>query len=339
MNDITQVFVVKREENDWAGKKLAFDNAQLGNLVDSITLKDSTKLPSFDDAQNGLSPAKKFYIKTDDNAYQLEIIESLYTFLTDENIDLLQESADLINDNYEFTYDFIVYVSQTENRFVGAIFPFKKTLVVKEKTFLSFKRHLADTNANSLKITAFGKDSKAFQLPDKENICTFYRNVADGNQIFKIDIFDVFLLDGLLKMVNIRNEYANRTLDRFQDTQDPLTLTTDDIGVNFQDSPENSVRDAVHDSEDLANALGKFSGSRHYKIQNISQSDLSNVLKEIEDFVRSDASANFTLNDIPKLENNTLIITPNSVPIFSALLENRVIKRLLNGFIEIPYYR
>ncbi|WP_423493156.1 hypothetical protein [Lacticaseibacillus paracasei] len=263
------------------------------------------------------------------------MVKSLYNFLVGDHIEFLETVNDLINDKYEFTYDFIVYANQTDDKFVGAIFPFQKTLVVKEKTFMFFKPHLADTKARSFEIASF---NKAFQLPVVNNVCNFYKSAPDQETIFKANIFDVFWLDMLFQSGQTKKQYAAKTFDRFERESDPLTLTSDAIRVEFKDDEKKSVRDAVYADDYLSNTFGKFSGSKHYKIQSIPMVTLSNVLEEIKAFVRSDASAGFGLENIPSLVNNRLVVTPNSVPVFSALLENKVIKRLLNGVIEIPYY-
>lgn len=54
----------------------------------------------------------------------------------------------------------------------------------------------------------------------------------------------------------------------------------------------------------------------------------------------NNAEANFELKNIPTLdEKGNLIVNADSTPIFAALLENKIIQRLLNNDIEIPYYK
>lgn len=81
MNEITRVFVVRRKDKHWQGKKLPLDNDQLERFADSVLLKDDKRLISFEKANDMLVPPKKYFIRTGDTAYQLDLVKPLYNFL------------------------------------------------------------------------------------------------------------------------------------------------------------------------------------------------------------------------------------------------------------------
>ncbi|WP_428958132.1 hypothetical protein [Levilactobacillus brevis] len=211
MVEITGAFAVKIDDGIWEGKKFPFDNEQLSKLTNLILTKDASRLPSFDESIDKLIPSKRYSVKTGDSAYQLGLVESLYDFLTDSDVDLLDKLDNLIDDDARFLYDFVVYVHKDDQQFIGEIFPLTKSLIVKEKTFLHFHKTLAGTDDNSLEITSL---DKAFQLPEKVNVFNFYRKIitdetttdetTTDKTIYKIDIFDTFMFDDLMKSTNTK---------------------------------------------------------------------------------------------------------------------------------------
>ena len=54
----------------------------------------------------------------------------------------------------------------------------------------------------------------------------------------------------------------------------------------------------------------------------------------------NNADAGFEIKNIPVLnKNKELEVTAESIPTFAALLDNKVIQRLLSNNIEIPYFK
>ena len=65
---------------------------------------------------------------------------------------------------------------------------------------------------------------------------------------------------------------------------------------------------------------------------------LQSALKK---FVKNNADAGFEQKNIPVFDAKAkeLKVSEDSIPTFAALLDNKVIQRLLNNQIEIPYYK
>ena len=46
----------------------------------------------------------------------------------------------------------------------------------------------------------------------------------------------------------------------------------------------------------------------------------------------------YTLEDIPKFENNKITVSGNQIRIFVALLNNQIVEKILNNQIDLPYF-
>ena len=68
---------------------------------------------------------------------------------------------------------------------------------------------------------------------------------------------------------------------------------------------------------------------------------LLKILDTLKDFVKNNADAGFEQKNIPVFDADAkeLKVSEDSIPTFAALLDNKVIRRLLNNQIEIPYYK
>lgn len=65
-----------------------------------------------------------------------------------------------------------------------------------------------------------------------------------------------------------------------------------------------------------------------------------NTIDRLKAYVESDATAKFSIINIPSIDKEKLeiFITEDQVPILAALLENKVIERILDKSIRVPYF-
>ena len=118
--------------------------------------------------------------------------------------------------------------------------------------------------------------------------------------------------------------------------QSPLTLTENDTSVSFDDIDK--VKKFVQNNESVAETFAKFKGNGNAMIQKQPLRKVKAVFERLRNYAKSRADASFSEKNIPTIDGNEIKVTEYSVPIFSGLIENKIIERLLNGDIEIPYY-
>lgn len=119
---------------------------------------------------------------------------------------------------------------------------------------------------------------------------------------------------------------------------------SDGIQVNFSDkqgnNKHNSMDDAIN-AKSVRRPLANYTDNVKRTIKRIDPNDLNRLIEELNKAVEDkNVKVNFNKNNIPKidLKNKILDVTSDSIPIFSAMLENKVIEKLLSHEIFIPYY-
>lgn len=147
--------------------------------------------------------------------------------------------------------------------------------------------------------------------------------------------------DELFETFDTQKKYVENTLNKFSDTQSPTRLTTDKVKVQISENDE-EVRRLIYSNKKLTKTFASFTGSTRNTIQKIKSSKVKDVLEKLNSYVQENADSKFEIINIPKLieddEEMVLQVDVNSAPIFAALLENKIIQRLLNDEIQIPYY-
>lgn len=86
--------------------------------------------------------------------------------------------------------------------------------------------------------------------------------------------------------------------------------------------------------------FARFKGTKSSTIQKIGIDKLEQALDRLKAYVESDATAKFSIINIPSIDKEKLeiFVTEDQVPILAALLENKVIERILDKSIRVPYF-
>ncbi|ANZ70388.1 hypothetical protein AYR57_08690 [Pediococcus claussenii] len=363
---ISSVYVLKyssSEEDSIA--KLPFENDQLSNLSAlveepkskllhdissveddsfnftqrySVTLKESTTSDTDDTEKSDNS------IKEKDP--HIIILEEIFLELK-KNIPLLDKPRAILSQDNKVLFPSVIYMVEDVKEDVSAkhlyVYPLKDSMSVRNCVGLfSRPKKLGSTDAEKLEVHEV---DNGFYLPEKDCICSFHvKTVGTQQKIIKTTkVYKAFAFSELFELKKINERYAEHTIDKFIAKDDPLKLTQDKYGVSFagnSDVEVKKVKDKVTSDELLSKSFARFRGTQNSTIQKVGIVRFKKAIKRLNEYVDSDASANFNKFNIPTIdeENKKIIVNEEQVAVFAELIQNNVVERILNNSIQIPYF-
>lgn len=321
--------------------KLGFNDDQLDKLSKMLVIPSERSMVNYmdEDTIEALDTSNKYYISGDDNtkAYQLDILKNLLIGI--ENTPILKSTNDVF-DNGGLKYTLVGYLSKEDNGNQELfLYRLKETNLVKDSGFWIFKKKNAASKSNSVKIEQV---DAGFNLPVSDCIASIYkRKDSNEGKQYKAKIYQAVMFDKIFQTVETQHKYVNRTLEKFASTNDPIKLLKDDkVTVSFKRSNLNRLKQVIYSDDHLTKTFATFHDNKNRIIKQIDLQKLKDVLDTLKDHVQNNADAGFELKNIPVLNSsNKLEVTEDSVPTFAALLDNKVIQRLLSNKIEIPYFK
>ena len=177
-------------------------------------------------------------------------------------------------------------------------------------------------------------------MPVSDCLASIYkRKDSNEGKQYKAKIYQAVIFDKAFKTLETQHKYVDRTLEKFASTSDPIKLLKDDkVTVSF--SNLDKLKQVIYDDDHLTKTFAAFHDNKNRIIKQIDLQKLKDVLDTLKDHIQNNADAGFELKNIPVLNSsNKLEVTEDSVPTFAALLDNKVIQRLLSNKIEIPYFK
>jgi hypothetical protein len=316
--------------------KLGFNDDQLDEVSKMLVRPSERGMVNYMDKDTieALDTSNKYYISGDDNtkAYQLDILKSLLIGI--ENTPILKSTNDVFDDG-GLKYTLVGYLSKEDNGNQELfLYRLKETNLVKDSGFWIFKKKNAASKSNSVKIEQV---DTGFNLPVSDCLASIYkRKDSNEGKQYKAKIFDK-----IFQTVETQHKYVDRTLEKFASTSDPIKLLKDDkVTVSFEKSNLDRLKQVIYSDDHLTKTFATFHDNKKRIIKQIDLQKLKDVLDTLKDYIQNNADAGFELKNIPVLNSsNKLEVTEDSVPTFAALLDNKVIQRLLSNKIEIPYFK
>lgn len=335
--NIVNVLVI----NSSAKYKLGFTDDQLNELSKMLVKPSERSMVNYMDKETieALNTSNKYYISGDDNteAYQLDILKRL--LMNIENTPVLNSTNNVFN-NGNLNYILIGYLSQENNGNQELfLYRLKETNLVKDRGFWIFKKKNAASKSHSVKIEQV---DDGFNLPISDCLASIYkRKDSNEGKQYKAKIYQAVMFDKIFQTVETQHEYVDRTLEKFASTSNPIKLLKDDkVTVSFKNSDLNKLKQVIYSDDPLTKTFATFHDNKNRIIKQIDLQKLKDVLDTLKDYVQDNADAGFEIKNIPVLNSsNELEVTEDSVPTFAALLDNKVIQRLLSNQIEIPYFK
>lgn len=271
----------------------------------------------------------KEYLSKIDRAPVLSELESIYSF---DNTNSKDKNINQILIGYLFT--------ESNGNKELFLYRLKKSLLIKNSGFWIFGKKISSTNAEKIKIDRI---KNGFNLPTSKKDClaSIYKrkDTSEGKQ-YKIKIFKAYDFDEVFQTCDTKHKYVDRILEKFESANNPISLTKEQILVKFKTDELPEIKNCIYNDDNLTRTFASFHDNKNRIIKNISLEKLKQVLKVLKLHVENNADAGFNINNIPVLTtDNKLEVTSKSIPTFAALLDNKVIQRLLDNTIEIPYFK
>lgn len=323
--------------------KLSFSDDQLNELSNIIQWPSNRGMVNFLDEKvsESLDNPKKYYIdvsESDTVEYcQFDILmELLKSVKSSNNIKSI--------DNYlqgNPKLDNVVMGVVCDNPIQLFLFNIKKSNLIKDKSFVLFNFPVISRHVGASKnIAADVKQiDKGLILPTTDSIASICEEVNEtGNKHFNVKIYDSYKFDLVFGTKETQIKYANRVIKRFNNME--LSITKDNINVKFENQDMDQIIKIISDDDKLLKTFSTFKNNGNRTIAKISKEKVSKVLENLKRYVNNNDNSLFDDKNIPTIESNgSIIVNKDSLPTFAALLDNKIISRLLSNEIEIPYYK
>ena len=320
---LKRVVLAQVIEDEIVVKYLNTADKELENIQEKIEFPNNEKLKEISDLGIFDNP-KSFSIKEliEGNPYY-KLVEFFDINYSEPERRLKSiDDIDFLNSQNGFRPNLVLYYFLKNEEEIILIAPLNlKKLLVKDRLFLG----------GIDMITHEIKDS--IELPMSSFICMIFKGI---DTTFSINVYDTFKVDKQFQLHDHINDYAERVLNRFNiSDQNKFLLTTDKIEVQIDNI--DSIMNVVTDNEALSKSLSFYSGHGNKMINKITGEKLLEAINSLQEHVE-DENNKYTLEDIPKYENDKLTVSGNQIRIFVALLNNQIVEKILNNQIELPYF-
>lgn len=336
--DVTKVLIINSKTKQ--KYTVDFSDEQLKELSKEIKTSSERSMVDYisSDTIESLSTPTKYYISGDDNSkyYQIDILKEFMAGL--DKTKELQSMNDLYNEDNKLLYNIVGYLVEEDNGNKGLfLYPLKKTNLVKDRGFWIFKKKAGSGKGSEVKVEQI---TDGFNLPVDDCLASLYkrRDEAEG-KAYKARIYQAYLFDKVFDTLETQHKYVDRTLKKFGSSESQITIANNEIKVSFTNIE--NLETKIYSDTHLTKTFANYHDTNRRKIKQISSKKLKEVLDTLKDFVKNNADAGFEQKNIPVFDADAkeLKVSEDSIPTFAALLDNKVIRRLLNNQIEIPYYK
>ena len=325
--------------NDQKKYQLYFNNSQLQDLAKIIKEPSEYGMVDYldNDIVESLNTSNKYYISGDDKTknYQLDILKPL--LLNIDKPPMLDSASSIYDKDGNLSYTLVGYLFKEDNGNQELfLYQLKKSNLVKDKGFLAlFKKKSGDLHNNKLTVEQI---EDGFNLPITDCLASIYkRKDSNEGKQYKVKIYQAYIFDKVFKTSDTQHEYVERNLQKFESTV--KIAKDDDVSISFKNANLSNLKNVIYSDDHLTRTFANYHDNGRRKIKQIGYDELQKVLDILKDYVKNNADARFESKNIPTLKDGILEVTEDSIPTFAALLDNKVIQRLLNNDIEIPYFK
>lgn len=334
--------------NDFDVKRINLSDDDLKKLENAVGAIEVLRIKELD--RESLSTPNRYKITNDtEDYYQRNVMNNLmHKLKTDTNIATLQSFSELFDEN-QLLYSSIVYLfkavdeenSEKPKKLEHTrlyVYQLKKNRILKNELnlFKKVKTHPIDGN-DLMSIISI---EQGFSLPIEisDAVSTFTeKQLSVDEKIVTVNVLNATKFDEIFDTLDTQKAYAEHVLKKF--LKGDTTLSSDNLKVKLESGvTEENILSEVATDDQLLKAFSSFKGTTRSTIQNTSKKQISDMFDYLRGRIKIDADLLFTSDDIPTIDNGEIILTVRSVKIFTALLENKIIEKLLSQSIVIPYF-
>lgn len=338
---LKRVSLIKVEGQNFIAKDLYMADPELENIERKL---------EFPSSKRKIKEYSELGVFNNPNKFQISSLseESHYFFLGKLfNIDYSKkenklESLDDIgaddSQNHKFSPDMIAYYFQEENnKFIYLIELKMKSFLIQDKVIMGLLRNEKKKKSGTEdRIEAEVIEvTKGIDFPLSGFLCEI-RQSTDAN--YGITVFNSGALDSVLKLESKIQECANHTLTRFNEAKDTnFYLAQKSIQVEIVN--QDRVMSVVKGNIKLSKALSFYTGHQNRKINKIPKEELKQAIQRLKDHI-DDEGNKYELHEIPDYDeqNNKIKVDEYQIKIFTALLDNKIVERILDKSIDLPFF-
>lgn len=356
---VTGAFAVKFGEEIIDVHILNFSKDQMEEISNMLQEPSRWGMKNYTDMLEKIEVTKKYFVTYKSSAnnkkgskhYQTEVMDKLFESLRGENIPTAAKISDLINEeDKKLKFDFIVYTNFDNRIETKEECSKQSALYIYETKHSSYMKNkilgIGDsTNAKAIKLVSA---RNSINFPYTDCVATFFIKeiISKGKKgqselLSKVEVFNPYKFDSMFHATKTQKKYVENVIKQMLDKNkdNKLTLTNDDLSVVVPS--EGDLLKEIYKKDIVLESFANFNSNKRRKIQNISSKDLSEVLDQLKKYANDNADAPFNEGNVPKLDetNETITLSPDTVIIFAALLDNKVIEQLLDHKITSPYFK
>lgn len=329
-------------------KRINLSDDDLNTLENAVGAIEVLRITELD--RESLNTPNRYRIPNDDeDYYQRNVMNNLMQKLkSDNNIATLQSFSELFDGN-RLLYNSIAYLFKsvdgtTNNQSNGLehtrlyVYQLKRNGILKNELNLFKKPKTDPIDGNDLMSIISIEQGFSLPVENSDSISTFTeKQLSSDEKIVTVNVLNATKFDEIFDTRDTQKAYAERVLKKF--LTGVSTLSSDKLEVQLDSGvTEENILSEVATDDQLLKAFSSFKGTTRSTIQNTSKKEISDMFDYLRGRIKVDADLLFTKDDIPTIDDGKIILTVKSVKIFTALLENKIIEKLLSKSIVIPYF-
>lgn len=296
--------------------------------VNFPTEKQKKRIQSWNVAFDSHERFTQYYINFNEETYNSSILNALSESIKSNNHDYMPRLDKL--PSYFKNIMLVIYVKDNE----AFIFEESvKNIYLSNKGFLWFRKKWEEQNAYALKSV-----DEIISLPVDRKKCIASINFDEE----RFYIYNSYAFDNCFNLSESQKISAKNNIEKFWNNtyriaNNQVKVTIDDYKEN-DESKKKKINELIESDPKIYDPLSRYTNNKKRKINSIDTERIKYVITYLYQYVKNNKEAPFSEDQIPNFKNGELIVTLDSLPIFAALLDNKIIVSLLEGKVKIPYY-
>lgn len=334
--------------DDFEFKRINLNDDDLDTLQKAVGTIEVQRIAELD--RESLSTPNRYKIPNDDEEYyQRNVMNNLMqTLKNDNNISTLQAFSELYDGN-KLLYTSIAYLFKSSEGTGDKqskvlehtrlyVYQLKKNGILNNELNIFKKNKTDPIDGNDVMSLISIKQGFSLPVENSDSISTFTeKQLSETEKIVTVNVLNATKFDEIFDTLDTQKAYAERVLKKF--VNGSSTISSDELKVKLATNViEKDILSEIAKDDQLLKAFSSFKGTKRSTIQNTSKKEISDMFDYLRDRIKKDADLLFVNDDIPTINKDEIILTERSVKIFTALLENKIIEKLLSHSIVIPYF-
>lgn len=329
------------DTHDFEIKRINLSDEELKELDQAIVPYIPQRIVEIDN--ESLNNPKVYKISNnDDDYYQRNVLDELLEYIKTNNyVPTLQSFSELFAEK-KLLYSAIVYYyrSDATNNSHDRIYVYelKRSGILSNRvSLLRKKRKIDHVQGNEIMELVSIDDGFNLPISKTDSIAYYSKKQNDDNYIKTVNVFHAGKFDEIFDTFETQVKYSENVLDNF--ISGTLKLTTGNMHVRMSDhTNRENLLETIKSDPRILKSFSGFKGTSRSSIQKTTPEKLTEMFDYLRTRINADADIGFEEDDIPVVQDGEICLTVRSVKIFTALLENKIIERLLDKHISIPYF-